>query len=70
MPDINWSVHDSPDQSENKNTGKGLTFTGALIFCDTLLVKTSCQNNTIESHKSVTSVIRIRGIATFDIQIQ
>ena len=32
-------------------TEKGLTFTGALIYY-TLLVKTWCQNNAIESHKS------------------
>ena len=32
-----------------------------------LLVKTCCQNNAIESHKSVISVIKMRGIATFDI---
>ena len=61
-------MHDSHDQSEKKNTGKGLNFTGALIFCDTRLVKTCCKNNGIESHKSVTSVIKIRGIATFNIQ--
>ena len=60
------SVHNSPDQSESKNTEKGLTFTGALIFCCTLLVKTCYQNNAIESHKSVISVIKIRGIAIFD----
>ena len=29
----------------NKNTKKGLTFKGALIFCCTLLVKTCCQND-------------------------
>ena len=33
------------------------------------LVKTCCQNNAIESHKSVISVIKIRGIATFDINV-
>ena len=37
-------------QSESKNTKKGLTVTGALIFCCTLLVNTCCQNNAIESH--------------------
>ena len=68
MPDIDWSVHDSLDQSENKNTGKGLNFTGALIFCGMLLVKTCCQNNTTESQKRVKSVIKNRGIATSDIQ--
>ena len=36
-----------------------------LIFCCTLLVKTCCQNNAIESHKSVINVIKIRGIAFF-----
>ena len=65
LPDIDWSVHNSPDQSESKNTEKGLTFTGALIFYDTLLVKTCCQNNAIGSHKSVISVIKIRDIAFF-----
>ena len=40
LPDIDWSVHNSPDLSESKNTEKGLTFTGALIFCCTLLVRT------------------------------
>ena len=59
---------DSPDQSESKNTEKGLTVTGALIFCCTLLVKT-CQKNAIESHKSMISVIKIRGIATFYINV-
>ena len=63
LPDIDWSVHNSPDQSESKNTEKGLTVTGALIFCCTFLVKSCCQNNAIESHKSVISVINIRGIA-------
>ena len=49
---------------------KGLIFTGALNFCCTLLVKTCCQNNAVESHKSVISlVIKIRGIATFDINV-
>ena len=62
MPDIDWSVHNSPDQSESKNTEKELTFTGALIFYCTFLVKTCCQNNAIDSHKSVISVIKIRGI--------
>ena len=57
-------MHNSP-QSESKTTEKGLTFTGAFIFCCTLLVKTCCQNNAIESHKSVISVIKIRGIAVF-----
>ena len=52
-----------------QTTEKGLTFTGALIFCCMLLVKTCCQNNAIESHKSVISVIKIRGIATFDINV-
>ena len=70
MPDIDWSVHNSPDQSESKNTEKGLTFTGALIFCCKLLVKTCCQNNAIESHKSVLNVIKIRGIATFGINVR
>ena len=69
LSDIDWSVHNSPDQSESKTTEKGLTCTGALIFCCTLLVKTCCQNNAIESHKSVISVIKIRGIATFDINV-
>ena len=63
LPDIDWSVHNSSDQSENKNTEKGLTVTGALIFC------CCCQNNAIESHKSVISVIKIKGIATFDINV-
>ena len=62
-------MHNNPDQSESKNTEKGLTFTGALIFCFTLFVKTCCQNNAIESHKRVISVIKIRGIATFDINV-
>ena len=62
-------MHSNPDQSENKITEKGLTFTGALIFWGTLLVKTCCQNNAIESHKSGISVIKIRGIATFDINV-
>ena len=35
----------------SKNTEKGLTFTGALIYYR-LLVKTCCQNNAVESHKS------------------
>ena len=69
LPDIDWSVHNSPDKLENKNTEKGLTFTSALIFCCTLFVKTCCQNNATESHKSVISVIKIRGIATFDINV-
>ena len=70
LPDIDWSVHSSPDQSESKNTRKnGLTFTGALIFCYTLLVHTCCQNNVTESHKTFISVIKIRGIATFDINV-
>ena len=69
MSDIDWSVHTSPDQSESKNTEKGLTFTGALIFCCTLLVKTCCQNNARESHKSVISVIKTKGIAIFDINV-
>ena len=68
LPDIDWSVYNSPDQSKSKNTGKGLTFTGALTFCCMLLVKT-CQNNAIESHKSVINVIKIRVIATFDINV-
>ena len=55
-----------PDQSESKKAEKGLTFTCALIFCRTLLVKTGCQNNAIDSDKSVVSVIKIRGVATFD----
>ena len=60
------SMHNSPDQSESKSQKKKkrLTFTGALIFCCTLLVKTCCQNNATESHKSVISVIKIRGIST------
>ena len=62
-------MHNSPDQSESKNTEKRLTFTGALIFCCTLLVKTRCQNNAIENYKSVISVIKIRGIATFYINV-
>ena len=65
LPDIDWSLHNSPDQSESKNREKGLTFTAALIFCWSL-VKTCCQNNAVESHKSV---IKIRGIATFDINV-
>ena len=65
LPDIDWSVHNSPDQSESKNTEKGLTFTGALIFYCTLLVKTCCQNNAIGNHKSVISVIKIRDIVFF-----
>ena len=65
LPDIDWSVYNSPDQSESKITEKGLTFTGALIFYCTLLVKTCCQNNAIVSHKSVISVIKIRGKAIF-----
>ena len=69
LPDIDCSVHNSPDQSECKNTEKGLTFTGVLIFCCILLVKTYCKNNAIESHKGVISVIKIRGIATFDIKV-
>ena len=69
LPDIDRSAHNSPDQSESKNTEKGLTVTGALIFCCRLLVKTWCQNNAIGSHKSVTSVIKIRGLATFDINV-
>ena len=69
LPDIDWSVHNSPDQSESKNTEKGLTVTGALIFCCTLLVKTCCQNNAIESNKSMISVIKIKGSATFDINV-
>ena len=56
-------------KSESKATEKGLTFTGALIFYCTLLVTTCCQNNAIESHKRVISVIKIRGIATFDINV-
>ena len=51
LPDIDWSVHNSHDQSESKNTEKGLTFTGALIFYCTLLVKACCQNNAIGSLK-------------------
>ena len=56
LPDIDWSVHNSPDQLESKTTEKGLTCTGDLIFCCTLLVKykirnACCQNNAIESHK-------------------
>ena len=58
-------MHNSPDQSESKTTEK-IDFS-ALIFCCTLLVKTCCQNNAIESHKRVISVIKIRGIAIFDI---
>ena len=69
LPDIDFSVHNSPDQSESKNTEKGLTFTGVLIFCSILLVKTYCKNNAIESHKGVISVIKIGGIATFDIKV-
>ena len=65
LPDIDCSAHNSPDQSESKNTKKGLTFTIALIFCCTLLVKTCCQNNAIENYKSVISVIKIRGISKF-----
>ena len=61
-------MHNSPDQSESKNTEMGLTFTGALIFCCTL-VKTWCQHNAIENYKSVISVIKIRGIATFYINV-
>ena len=33
------------------------------------LYKTYCKNNAIESHKGVISVIKIRGIATFDIKL-
>ena len=55
--------------NQKQTTEKGLTFTGALIFCCMLLVKTCCQNNATESHKSVISVIKIRGIATFDINV-
>ena len=34
LPDIDWSVHNSPDQSESKNKEKGLTLTGAQSdFC-------------------------------------
>ena len=62
-------MHNRPDQSESENTEKGLTFTGALIFCSTLLAKTCCQNNAIENYKSVISVIKIRGIATFYINV-
>ena len=69
LPDMDWSVNNSPNQSESKTTEKGLTFTSPLIFCCKLLVTTCCQNNTIESHKSVISVIEIRGIATFDINV-
>ena len=36
--------------------------TGALIFGCTLLVKPCCQNNAIESHKSVISVVKNSGI--------
>ena len=59
-PDIDWSVHDSPDQSEKTKkkkkkkkttTTKGLNCTGALILCGTLLVKTCCQNDATESQK-------------------
>ena len=49
----------SPDQSESKNTEQGLTFTDALIFCCSLLETTCCQNNAIESHKSVMSIIKL-----------
>ena len=69
LPDIDRSVHNTPDQSEIKNTEKGLTFTGALIFCCTLLVNTCFQNNAIGSHKSVISVIKLWGIVTFDINV-
>ena len=69
LPDNDWLVHNSPDQSESKNTEKGFIFTDALIFCCTLLVKSCCQNNAIESHKSVISVTKIRGNATFDINV-
>ena len=48
---------------------QGLTFTGTLILCCTLLVKTCCQNNAIESYKSVISVIKIRGISTFYVNV-
>ena len=61
-------MHNSPDQSES-NTEKGLTFTGALIFYCTLLIKTCYQNNAIENHKSVISVMKIRGIAIFYINV-
>ena len=53
----------------NHPTEKGLTLTGALIFCCTLLVKTCFKTIQIEGHKSVISVIKIRGIATFDINM-
>ena len=68
MPDIGWSVHNSPDQSSSKTTVKGLNVTGALIFC-TLLVKHVIKTIQIEGHKSVISVIKITGIATFDINM-
>ena len=49
LSDIDWSVHDSPEQSEiiiikKKHTQEmNQLFTGALIFCGTLLVKICCQ---------------------------
>ena len=65
LPDIDWSVHNSPDQSESKNTEKGLTFTGAVIL------HTSCKNmlSKICNRESVISVIKNEGIATFDLNV-
>ena len=50
-----------------QNHRKGINFYRCFDLLLHASCKKSCQNNAIESHKSVISVIKIRGNATFDI---